>query len=401
MTAGAMLLLACVITLVHYTGAYMRVPLLPLYARAHGASPAEVGAIVAAHMGVAALTAVPFGLASDRWGRARLLFAGTLVSALTSFALAAVTTLWALALVYAAAGLGVAAFTPAMMSLVGDAAEPGAIARAYGWYTTALYAGFGLGPILGGAAAERWGEPPAFLAAGGITTLALALAAWLPRGPRSPRRAAGGSVRGVLTNRRILASWVATVAGIGALGCVLTFFPLLARDRGLGPAAIGLVLGVQALVNTAIRVPAGWVLDHSRARQPYVLGGILLTGLLIAMLPLARRTEEFLLLAVAVGLALGVAFVAVGAVLTEATTAATRGAAMGGYSTAIYVGFAAAAFGLGPLMGTWGYGTGFAVAGGCTAALAAAAAVLGHRSPHRRSRSTSGGAARRNSRAGE
>ncbi len=386
MTAGVTLLLACVTTAVHYTGAYMRVPLLPLYARAHGASPAEVGLIVAAHMGLAALTAVPFGLASDRWGRARLLFAGTLASALTSFALATVSTLWALGLVYAVAGLGVAAFTPAMMSLVGDAAEPGAIARAYGWYTTALYTGFGLGPILGGVAAERWGERPAFLAAGGIITLALALAALLiPRAPVSPRSAARGGLSTVLANPRVLASWVVTVAGIGAQGSVLTFFPLLARERGVGPAAIGLVLGVQALVNTVSRAPAGWVLDHSRARQPYVLAGILLAGLLTATLPLAHRTEEFVLLAAALGLALSVAFVAVGTVLTEATTPATRGAAMGGYSTAIYVGFAAAAFGLGPVMGTWGYGTGFAVAGGCTAVMAVGAALLGHWSPPRSS----------------
>jgi MFS family permease len=372
-----MLLLACLITAVHYTGAYMRVPVLPLFASAHGASPAEVGAIVAAHMGLAALTAVPFGLASDRWGRARLLFAGTLVSALTSFALAAVSSLWMLALVYAVAGLGVAAFTPAMMSLVGDAAEPGAVARAYGWYTAALYTGFGVGPILGGAATERWGERPAFLASGVITVLALALAAALiPRVPLSPRSAPRGSLGAALANPEVLACWIVTVAGIGALGTVLTFFPLLAQERGLGPAAIGLVLGVQALVNTVCRAPAGWLLDHSPVRQPYVLAGILSAGLLTASLPLAHRTEEFLLLAAALGLALGVAFVAVGAILTEATTPATRGGAMGGYSTSIYVGFAAAAFGLGPVMGRWGYARGFAIAGVLTAVLAVGASLI-------------------------
>jgi MFS family permease len=139
-------------------------------------------------------------------------------------------------------------------------------------------------------------------------------------------------------------------------------------------------------VNMATRVPAGWVLDHSRARQPYVLGGILLTGLLIAILPLAQRLEEFLLLAAALGSALGVAFVAVGTVLTEATTPATRGAAMGGYSTSLYVGFATAAFGLGPVIGTWGYGTGYALAGGCTALMAVGATVLAQRNPGQRSR---------------
>jgi DHA1 family multidrug resistance protein-like MFS transporter len=379
-----------VITLVHYTGAYMRVPLLPLYARAHGASPTEVGGIVAAHMGLAALAAVPFGLASDRWGRARLLFAGTLLSALTSAALAGATTLWALALIYAAAGLGVAAFTPSMMSLVADAAKPGAVARAYGWYTTALYAGFGFGPILGGVAGERWGERLAFLVAGGIIIIALVLAAILiPRVPLPPRSAARGCIRAVMVNPKVLASWIVTLAGIGALGSVLTYFPLLARERGLGPAATGLVLGVQALVNTAIRVPAGWLLDHYRPRQPYVLGGILLTGLLTTMLPLAHRLEELLVLAAGLGSALGVTFVAVGTVLTEATTPETRGAAMGGYSTSLYAGFAIAAFGLGPVMGTCGYEIGYAVAGGCTAVMAVGATVLAQRNPRSRSRSQS------------
>jgi predicted MFS family arabinose efflux permease len=107
------------------------------------------------------------------------------------------------------------------------------------------------------------------------------------------------------------------------------------------------------------------------------------------MLPLAHRLEEFLVLAAALGSALGVAFVAVGTVITEATTPATRGAAMGGYSTSLYVGFAAAAFGLGPVMDTWGYGAGYAVAGGCAAVMAVGATVLAGRDPPRRPRSTS------------
>jgi predicted MFS family arabinose efflux permease len=81
--------------------------------------------------------------------------------------------------------------------------------------------------------------------------------------------------------------------------------------------------------------------------------------------------------------------VAVGTVLTEATTLATRGAAMGGYSTSLYAGFAIAAFGLGPVMGTCGYGIGYAVAGGCTAVMAVGATVLAQGDPRRRSRSPS------------
>ncbi|HSD80509.1 MAG TPA: MFS transporter, partial [Solirubrobacteraceae bacterium] len=376
-TARATLFLACAVTAVHYTGAYMRVPVLPLYASAQGATPAGVGAIVAAQMAVAALTAVPFGLASDRWGRGRLLFAGTLVSAVTSFGLAAVTALWALAAVYAAAGLGVAAFTPAMMSLVGDVAAPGAAARAYGWYTTALYAGFGLGPVLGGLAAEYWGERAALGASGLVVAVAVGLAAPL-LAPAAPRpRAGGAAMRAVARDRTVLAGWLLTVAGIGAWGAVLTFLPLLAHDRGLGPAAIGLVLGVQALVNTVVRLPAGWLLDRWPARRPWAVGGVFATGALTAAVPLAHRPGAFLLLAAALGVVLGVAFVAVGAMLAEASTPATRGTVMGGYSTALYVGIALAAFGLGPVMAAWGYGAGFALAGAGALALTLVAGALG------------------------
>ncbi len=66
---------------------------------------------------------------------------------------------------------------------------------------------------------------------------------------------------------------------------------------------------------------------------------------------------------------LALAFVAVGAALSEATTPATRGLAMGGYSTAIYVALGLASIGLGPVMTTWGYTAGFTLAG--------AAGVLG------------------------
>ncbi len=356
--------LACLLTLLHYTGAYMRVPVLPLYASAHGATPAEVGLIVGASMLVAAVTAIPFGVASDRWGRRALLLGGTAVSALTSLLLPLASQPVPLTLIYGAAGLGVAAFTPSMMSLVGDVASPGAVARAYAWYTTALYAGFGTGPILGGYVAQLSGDRAAFVVAGIIITVALAAGFTLPRNEGNSRgRSPAASFAEVRRNRRVWAGWVATVSGLATWGSMLTFFPLLARDRELPPLQIGLVLGVQSFVNTAARVPAGWILDRTGGRRPYVLGGLLAASLGTALLPRLSRPSEFVLLGAALGVALSFAFVAIGAALSEATTPATRGLAMGGYSTAIYVGVGLASMGLGPVMATWGYTAGFTLAG--------------------------------------
>jgi predicted MFS family arabinose efflux permease len=72
---------------------------------------------------------------------------------------------------------------------------------------------------------------------------------------------------------------------------------------------------------------------------------------------------HFVLLGAAMGAALSFAFVAVGAALSEATTPATRGLAMGGYSTAIYLGVGLASVGLGPVIASFGYTAGFTVAG--------------------------------------
>src|SRR3972149_2071249 len=147
--------LACLLTLLHYTGAYMRVPVLPLYATAHGATPTQVGLVMGAHMVVAAISAIPFGLASDRWGRRTLLLGGMALSALTSLLLPLVSLPPGLMVIYGAAGLGVAAFTPSVMSLVGDVAAPGAMARAYGWGPLGGFAGVGVGASPGGGARLR------------------------------------------------------------------------------------------------------------------------------------------------------------------------------------------------------------------------------------------------------
>jgi MFS family permease len=375
--APSALALACVLTFLHYTGTFMRVPVLPLYARAHGATPVEIGVIVGAHMVLSALSAIPFGYASDRWGRRAFLIGGMGISAVTSFLLPLVGAPAALMVIYGVAGLGPAAFTPSVMSLVGDVAEPGMIGRAYAWYTTALYAGFGVGPILGGYVAAFWGEGVAFVLAGGIIAGATVLGAALPRvETRGARQAASRAFTELRGNRRVWAGWIATVSGLAPWGAIITFFPLLARDRGLGPSEIGLFFGVQAFVNTATRVPAGWLLDRTRARRRYVVGGLLLAALGTALVPSVHAGSHYILLAAGLGAAIAVPFVAIGAALAEATTPATRGLAMGGYSTAIFLSFALASFGLGPVVAIWGLGAGFVVAGLAGAAGTLVAALL-------------------------
>jgi MFS family permease len=138
-TGIPVLVLVCLLTFVHYASAQMRTLVLPLYASAHGATATWVGLIMGLHMAMAAIGSIPLGRASDVWGRRPLLLGGMAVGVVTSLLLPLVEDGFPLAMVFGFAGLGVAAFTPSALSLVGDAAAPAAAGRAYAWYSTAHY----------------------------------------------------------------------------------------------------------------------------------------------------------------------------------------------------------------------------------------------------------------------
>ena len=376
-SAPSLVAAVCALTFVHFAAAQMRGPLVPLYAVAHGATATGVGFIVAAHMAVAALASIPLGRASDVWGRRALLLGGMATSAVTSLLLPLVESELALAAVYGLAGLGVAAFTPSAMSLVGDAAAPGAAGRAYAWYATAHYGAIGVGPFLGGLAAEWWGYRAAFIASAAGAALAFGLGMAMAVRPASPPASRSGArFRDIRAHPKIWAGWLVAASGLLTQGVVFTFFPLLGEATGFSPAAIGLVFLVLGVANTAARVPAGWLMDRTQRSAPYAVGGVLAGSVATALLPHFTDRGALLALVAVFGVVSGTAGVAIGVALAAATTPASRGLVMGGYSTALYLGLALGSFALGPVITRHGYAAGFSTGGAAGALGALAAAVL-------------------------
>jgi len=367
---------------VQYLGAYMRLPVVPLFARRLGASTVEVGIISAAFMLAAAALSLPLGLMSDRLGRKRLILAGMGISALTSLFLLFARAPWHMGLIFLFAGAGLACFSPAMMSHVGDCAPRQYLGRAYGWYTSALYLGMALGPGIGGAVAS-WGYGLTFGVSAVITGAgALFGAARVPSSP--PPSSTGAAVATLSADFReivrapvVLACWAATFFCTFAWGSLFAFFPLYARDQGISVAHTGLIFTVQAAANALFRIPVGHLQDRTGNRRPYILWGNVLFGLFIALTGLLREPLPLYLLMVGVGGTMAATFTAIGAVLSESVATRIRGLAMGGYNTCIYGGFLVSAAVLGVVMERFGYAAGFAVAGlACTLSTAAVAALL-------------------------
>jgi MFS family permease len=365
------ILVACALTFVLYLGAYMRLPLVPLFAQGLGASTFQVGMINAGFMLAATLLSMPLGLVSDRLGRRRLILAGMSISGLTSLLLLFADTPLQVGAVYLFSGVGLACFSPAMMSYVGDVSPASFLGRAYGWYTSALYLGMAAGPGLGGAVAAG-GFRTAFFSSAAIIAAGVLFAG--PRMPAPPpvMRSASPNLRAdlreITRNPAVVACWAATFFSTYAWGSLFAFFPLFARDLGVSIAHTGLIFTCQAAANAVFRIPIGHLSDRAGNRAAFIIAGNLLFAVSIMAVGQARGLAGLYALFVAVGGSMAATFTAIGALLSESVPTRIRGLAMGGYNTCIYGGFTVSAATLGAVITRSGFPAGFAVAGGLCAA---------------------------------
>jgi MFS family permease len=363
---AVLLLICCGVVLGCYFGTYMRFPVVPLYAQELGADTVMVGLINAAFLLSAGALSLPLGLVVHRLGMKVLAGVGLLILAASSFLLAVSSTPHQLFWIYLFSGAGLAAFGPTTMSYVAGISPPTHLGRSYGWYTTALYVGMGLGPAAGGFVAEAWGFFLVFILSG----LSIFLTFWimfffLPRArhimPASPSQPAMGKtvIREVAKNRPLLGSWLATGGGCFGVGVFITYLPLHAHAQGLTYGQIGLVFAVQGVMNAVSRLPFGHLSDRVKHRTLLVVWGLLGMAASLAGYGLSRQPLHFILSAAAMGISMGLAFTSVAALCVETVPIDHRSIAMGGYNSAIYLGMMVSAAGLGPIIALIGYKDGF------------------------------------------
>jgi MFS family permease len=304
------------------------------------------------------------------------------ISCMTSLLLLVARAPWHVGAIYLFSGVGLACFSPAMMSHVGDCVPTRFLGRAYGWYTSALYLGMALGPGLGGAAGSR-GFRLAFGISAAVTAAGIAVGA--VRVPSAPPAASppgpGGDLHGdfreIVRTPAVLGCWIATFFSTYAWGSLFAFFPLFARDQGISVAHTGLIFTVQAAANALFRIPVGHIQDRAGNRRSFILWGNAAFGAFIALTGLFRGELPLYLLFAGIGGSMAATFTAIGTVLSESVASRVRGLAMGGYNTCIYGGFMVSAATLGVVIERWGYAAGFSAAGlACVLSTAAVAALL-------------------------
>lgn len=364
-----MLVATCLITFACYFASSMRLPVVPLFARELGIGTAQIGVINSAFYLMAGLLSLPLGYISDMIGRRWLATFGLVIISGGLFLLYFSRSYFHLTAIYILLGIGVSAFGPTMMSFVAAITPPTHLGRAYGWYTTALFCGISMGPAVGGLTGQLLGYPPVFLLSAVICTLTMVmLVRFLSFRSMEPKEGDKGvdriaGLKQLARNHPLLGCWLATFGANIISGTFFTFLPLHAQNKGLNVKDIGIIFFCQALINAVSRIPFGYFSDRVSNRKYLVLAGLLFIALSIAGFNLTHTFLQFLMVALCLGASLGLAFTSVGALIAETVPQSSRGLAMGGYNTSIYLGMMTGSVVFGPIIESTTYAFGFLLAG--------------------------------------
>lgn len=362
------LLLLCVLTFGCYFATFIRLPVVPLYAKSLGIDAGRIGLINSAFFLMAACLSLPLGLLSDHWGRKRLAGAGILILAIAAFSLSVCKTFPSLTAAYLLFGAGTAAFGPTMMAFAAHISPVTHLGRSYGWYTTAIFCGMSLGPAVGGFLAVKLGFIPVFWIAGTALLITLAVFQWqLPADEvsiKAKKPDLSFNLTDLIQNRSLMGCWTITLGGCFGLGMFISFTPLHAQDQGLSVDRIGMVFFVQGLCNALSRIPFGRLSDRVADRSVLVTAGVV--AMMIAMIGFgaSRTALQFMFFAMILGAAMGLAFTSIGALTAQSVEPALRGMAMGGYNTCIYAGMMISSAIMGSACERIGFVKGFFAAAG-------------------------------------
>lgn len=281
-------------------GISMVSPLLPVYVQDDLGGPPVAVALSFSGLALAQLMAAPFlGRLGDTFGSKQFIVLGFAIYALGAIGYIFATT-WHLVVFFRIlSGIGAAGVFPMAMAYVGRIAPVGAEGRYMGWFSVAQIAGFGTGPLFGGALRDLFGTDFAFgamaIMLGGTALVTLLL---LPRDrpePAAQRPKDAPGVETVVPFRLLIrrpavqASTLfvlLTSLGFGTASTWLAVYVI--SDEGLGTDSalfVGILLSSRSLINAAFQPYTGALADRMD-RVMLVVVGLAIAGVAQFVVPL-------------------------------------------------------------------------------------------------------------------
>ncbi len=319
------------------------VPLLPRYVEGTlGGGGVAVGVVAGAFALSAVVTRPWAGRLGDVRGRRVPIRLGALCVAVSVAASGLAPGIAPLIGLRLLTGVGQALFFTGAITLVNDLAPANRRGEAVSYFSVAVYAGMGLGPVIGETVADRAGTSWGF-AAGGLLALAAAVVARAAPNPAAPPRPADAAPRR-LVHPDALGPGLVLMLGLMGFAGFQAFAPLYVED--LDGVTASTVFLLYAAVVLVVRVAGARIPDRFGARPTALVALVLIAAGLSVVV--AWATPAGLLCGVVVlGLGMALQYPAMLSLAVADTPAHDRGAVLG-----TFTGFFDLASGIGgPLMG--------------------------------------------------
>lgn len=322
--------------------------LLPKYlATEFGANARTIGTAAAAPLVAGVLASPAIGAGLDRFGRRSLLLLGAGIGTLTALALSLVTSVGLLFyLVRAAQGIGFALVFNAATALGADRSPASRLGHAMGLLGAASLITNAIGPSLAEYCAHTQGWKPVFVGTAAMSAVTLLLGLGVAEVRPTQESSSPGP-----TPEGLGMAWTAGVMG-AAFGTLMTFTQPHALDRGAERVASFFIgYTVAALL---VRVGLGGFTDRV-GRRRVARAALVLYGL-VTMVTSLVRPGLLGVFGFGFGIAHGLLYPALAALVAERSLPSRRGRALTGFNAAFNAGCGLSLLGSGVLAESVGYG---------------------------------------------
>lgn len=336
-------------------GLFMVIPVLaPFAEQLPGATPLAVGLAVGSYGLTQALLQIPFGMASDRFGRHRVLVAGLLIFAAGGALAASATHIGTLIMGRALQGAG--AISAVLTALLSDLTRASQRTKAMAVVGVTIGAAFSLAIIAGPVLAQWWGVSGLFVLSSAMALAGLALLGRIsaPSPAERPSRSRA-PLHEALASRAL---WQLNL-GIFSLHLLLTATfvatPLTLRDDAALAVAAHWQVYLPVMIAAVFAMAPLVMASHRIGARALLLGSILVLGVSQAGMSASNGSLP------AVVTMLWLFFTAFNlleamlpSLVTQVVPAAHRGIALGTYSTAQFLGAFAGGLLGGVMLGSGG-----------------------------------------------
>ena len=317
-------------------------PLLPLYAESLGATGIWLGVIFAGFSISHAIFTPIFGRLSDRHGRKLFLIIGLLIFSINSLGYIWADSVSQLTLIRLIQGAAAAMIIPIAQAYVGDISPQGEEGKWMGYFNAAFFAGFGIGPLMGGALTEHFGMNVAFYTMGALNLLAFLVATFLLPEVRQEKMATSPQPSFKKMSKSSIMKGLFSYRFSFSLGrgSFATFLPIFAATYlGLSTTLIGVMLATQILSMALLQPYLGNIADRFNRKILIIIGSVInFTSL--ALIPLTHNFWQLLGICALSGLSSAISMPAASALIVEEGRKFGMGSAMAIFALAFGSGMA-------------------------------------------------------------